>query len=218
MLVGEETGNNEVDSDLNPTLIRSLLEAQEFQDKGKNQPVSYRLADSEISSALANQLDLLEENGLEYMSGYFFKRLLSFHGQECLKCSGNAEKVTTQTESHLVSDIFLYFKKYNNEKSSLFKCNLETLNFVRQIIQIADLVFKRCPAQEQIISLVVNSSMETCVLPQFCTEEMTRKFAHLVAKTMLLNQAKWSNDLMKKKEPKKKKSLPTKKVEKLSHQ
>ena len=33
------------------------------------------------------------------------------------------------------------------------------------IIQIVNLVFKKCPGQKQIISLDVNPSMETCVLP-----------------------------------------------------
>lgn len=215
MLVGEERGNNEVEADSNPTLIRSLLEAQVQE---KTHQVDYRLADQEISSALSTPPDLLEENGLEYMSGYFFKRLLSFHGQECFTCLGNAEKVTNATRSDLVSDIFLHFKKYSSENSTLFKCNLSTVNFVRHIVQISNFVYKRCPSQEQIISLVVNSSLETCVSPQFCSEEMKRKFAHLVARTILFNKAKWSNDLMKKKEPKKKKSNPKKKMEKLSHQ
>lgn len=84
---------------------------------------------TEISSALGNQLDLLEENALKYMCGYFFKRLLSFHVQDCLQSMGNVEKVTSQTESSLVSEIFLHFKKYNNEKSTLYKCNLTTVNF-----------------------------------------------------------------------------------------
>ena len=107
MLVGEESGNNEV-GETDPSLLRTLLQASEKEKKIVNQ---YIFSPEDIQKALDIELDLIEENCLEYLTGYFFKRLLSFHGSECFKCLQNAFKFTKQSETNFVSDIFFVFQK-----------------------------------------------------------------------------------------------------------
>ena len=99
-------------------------------------------------------------------------------------------------------------------------CDSETVEYVRCVLQITNLVFDNIPDQNDIISLVVQSSIHfSKCAPKLCTEQMLVKFTHVIARTMLFYKARWLNDKLKTKIPKArgKKSNEKKKTDKLSH-
>ena len=215
MLEGEDNGNNETEEN-DPTLLRMLINMNDVNSKQK---VSYVLSSEQIEIALSKELDVAEENCIEYVSGYFFKRLLSLHKNACETCSKLAVKLNNQTQCTLVSDIFLYFKRYDTDKATLYKCHNSFVDFVTSVIKVASFAYEHHPSQEDIIALVVNSCLSSTNCSNFmlCEPEKVSRIAHIIARTILFYKSKWANDKMKKTEPKNKKSVKQKKIEKLSH-
>ena len=123
MLIGGETGNNEAEE--GPTLLQSLLQ-RKIEPQSN---ITCLLSVQDTNLALDQELDLTEENCLEYLSGYFFKRLLSFHSTNCQICSNFAQKFTNHAEVSMVSQIFLHFKRYDTDKATLYQCTDNFIHF-----------------------------------------------------------------------------------------
>ena len=78
MLVSEDSANNSTEDD-DQTLLRTLLCSTLKEESEKS--LVFITEDCAIT-ALQRNLDLEEENCLEYLSGYFYKRLLGFHSNK----------------------------------------------------------------------------------------------------------------------------------------
>ena len=144
---------------------------------------------------------MTEENCLEYLSGYFFKRLLSFHSTNCQICSNFAQKFTNHAEVSMVSQFFLHFKRYDTDKATLYQCTDNFIHFVRSVIQVASFMYIHFPAQDNIVSVVVNSFLQNGVNSTklvLCSDNIIHRFAEVIARTILFYRMKWTNDNMKK--------------------
>ena len=214
MLVSEESANNKPD-ETEQTLLRTVLVSK----PNLVQQTPAYLSSESVDAALKKNLDLEEENCLEYIAGHFFKRLLSFHKEKCSICSSHAQKYSNSSNVSSVSHMFMYFKRFQDNKSTLYVCDTDIVDYVRCVLQIANLVFDKIPATENIISLIVQSSIRTKWAPKLCNDQMLAKFTHVVARTILFYKARWLNDMLKSKGPKArgKKSIKKKKTDKLSH-
>ena len=94
------------------------------------------------------------------------------------------------------------------------------IHFVTSAIQVASFMYIHFPAQDNIVSVVVNSFLQNGVNSTklvLCSDNIICWFAEVIARTILFYRMKWTNDNMKKKS-KGKKSAIQKKVDKLSHQ
>ena len=216
MLVSEDSANNSSE-DAGQTLVHTLLCSP--QKEVPEQTVVVHITHSCAISVLQKNLDLEEENCLEYLSGYFYKRLLGFHSdKDCIQCSKYAQKYSKDSLTDSVSHIFLYFKRFNTEKATLYDCKMEFVSYVRYILQICSFVFEKLPDAENIIEIVIQSCLKFSPSSlHLCSNQMIYRFTHVVARTILFYKVKWNNDKLRKKEPKSKKSHAKKKVEKLSH-
>ena len=159
-------------------------------------------------TALSKPLSESEVAILSYCSGYFFRKLLEFHTvkkvlQPCEVCSCHGEKFSQPRQSSILltqSDLFLYFKRYNTDSATLFKCSEHFMHFIQTIIQVthycADLILDE-DRIVNIICLSVNKHLHN--LPQFCSSNKSDRFVSLVARTMLVYRIKWLNNELKSK-------------------
>ena len=171
-----------------------------------------------ILQALSVPFTIPEEVALSYVSGYFFKKLLSFHkksGYKCDKCGNHGSKVTITTDSFEPNDIILYFRRYETDNATLYKCSHEFKLFVQKVSQITNFCFKNLPDFEGLVGLIQNSARHYVTdHPEFCSDEMRIKFLTFVARVFTCYKTKWLNDDLKKaKKRGKKKSKAQKKLD-----
>ena len=152
--------------------------------------------------ALSVPFTMAEEISLPYVTGYFFKKLLSFHkksGYQCDKCGIHGEKVTSMTEAFEANDLILYFRRYESDNATLFKCTPEFKGYVQKVSQVTNFCFIHLLDFEGIVGLIQNSVGHYVTdHPQFCSDEMRTKFLTFVARVFTCYKTKWLNDERKK--------------------
>lgn len=152
--------------------------------------------------AVESSLTDTEETVLSYCSGYFFKKLIRYHGKkECQLCVAHGEKFTAVSTIEQQSDIFMFFKRYNTTSATLYKCSEHFKDFVRTIIKVTNycndyFVLPEVPIVNMVL-LSVKKHLVQESLPKFCTETKLDRFTKLVAKTMLVYRIKWLNGKLK---------------------
>ena len=183
-----------------------------------------------------------EEIALPYTCGYFLKRLIKFHDTkkfksrkiDCHACKNHGEKITNLTDSYRANDLVLYFRRYESNDATLWKCTSHFQDYVGSIIKIVNYCLEHFIEIEGFVSLV-ECSVESYLsqIPDFCCKEMRVRFVRCVARTMVYYKLKWLNNDLKKcraerkkkkaKGPRKKNARKTKKtkvdkkLEKLTH-
>ncbi len=174
--------------------------------------------------AVSKIFSVNEAATLEYVSGYFFRRLMSFHKTDCDTCGKFGGKITASSESPCrVQDSFLYLKRYCTEEATLFKCSTHFNSFIQKVVQIATHCFDTYMEVPGIIGLASNTALHNLFgTPVFCSDNMKIRLVFLVCKTIILNKVKWhNNELRGEKRGKKRASAQNKaaqKLKKLSHQ
>ena len=185
------------------------------------------ISQNDVVTALNKPLNVAEESVLTYCTGYFFRKLLEFHTVKkvlvpCDTCSTHGEKFTQHSTVQSQSDLFLYFKRYNTDSATLYKCSDHFVHFVQTIIQVTNYCAEYILDENRIVSLIVLSvRIHLTSFPQFCSDDKLERFISFVARTMLVYRVKWLNNELKSKKKytkgKGKKTKATRKLEKLTH-
>ena len=183
-----------------------------------------------MMTALSKPLSEAEVSILSYCAGYFFRRLLAFHTVKkvvvpCQVCSIHGEKFTNSSVVQTQSDLFLFFKRYNTDSATLFKCSEHFIDFVQTVIQVTHYCADFILDEDRIVNIIRCSvKKHLSNFPQFCSTDKFDRFVSLVARTMLVYRIKWLNSSLKSKKKfkrgkgkKKKKTKSDRKLEKLTH-
>ncbi len=153
------------------------------------------LSSEETAEVIGTMFNINEAATLQYMAGYFFRRLLKYHKHDCVTCSTHGSHLTAQTEQpQNLSLGFLYLKRYCTSEAKLYQCTDHFTSYVQGLIQIASRCFEDYMDVPGIISLAAQTGLHNLTnVPEFCSTKMHRRFAFLVARTIILNQLKWRN-------------------------
>ena len=179
--------------------------------------------------ALNIPLSESEHSILEYLAGFFFRKLLQFHSvkkvaKSCSTCGVHGHKITSTSVLEQKSDLFLFIKRYNTDTATLYKCSSHFVHLIQVIIQVANFFVEHLLDQPRIVNMIRLSIREHLAnFPQFCTDAKFDRLVSYVARTIVVYRAKWlNNDLRalkkaKKGRGRKSKSKSDKKLEKLMH-
>ena len=134
-----------------------------------------------------------DENALEFLAGYLFKRLMGFHKNSCDKCSVHGSKLASSDKEVPSSQVYILLRRYQGTEASLYRCSQHFKEFVRHIIQIAAYCFQQKREKECLVRKVVCSVLEHLGnLPALC-EPLQTRFIALAARTIILNKMRQKN-------------------------
>ncbi len=177
------------------------------------------LSPDNFSAASQVPLAAMEEGSLMYMSGYFYKRLMSFHkAKDCNVCGKHAEKFDASLPVCLTTNtVFLFFKRYETAHATLYSCSEEFSSFVRIIIQTSNYCFENLYDQSGLVSLAASSVQHYLghKMPTFCSDKLHSRLISLIARTIICYKAKWYNSVIKSKGRNAKKTLSEQKLSSL---
>ena len=151
----------------------------------------------DVRIATEKAMTVQEKGTLPYVSGYFFRRLMGFHQSNCDICSQHGSKITASFVPSDDSELFLFLKRYSNEKATLYKCTDHMESFIWKIIQISVFCFQNHMDSSGIVGKINHAChlyMEN--IPNFCSN-MKDRFVKLVAKVMIVFHMKWKNQELK---------------------
>lgn len=171
-----------------------------FKDIGEKPQSCCILSQHDATKALEGTFDLCEDNTLEYLSGYFFKRLISMHkGKACSECSSHGQKLTEESQIQSANETFLFYKRFCTS-SELIKCSPLFVSYVKAIIQICLYALDNC-CDMQGIGKMVDTTALTYLdpVPALCSRAMQEKLINLITRTILFYEVKWFNDKMRQK-------------------
>ena len=211
-MADEEAKDN---SNCAPDKCATLLEFK----SSKLPPEVVPLTETEVTRSVACQLT--DPNGLSYLSGYFFKKLMNYHKTSktnCDNCVQHGEKIEDSTMEMKSSEVFLFLKKHQG--ATMFRCDDHFNEYVRHIVQIASYCYQQKRDEEGIVQKVV-LTVEKYLrdIPVLCS--LNRRFIALVARTIITGQVRWTNsDIRAKKKFKcgQKNDPAAKKLQRLTHQ
>lgn len=164
---------------------------------------TFTLPAQEIQLAMQKEFDLCEKNVLQYLSGYFLKKLLDSHKRTdlstCPICSQNQDSLLPTSSPNKDSETFLHFKKFCHS-SQLHKCCDKFVNFVKVIIQICMHMIENYFFVEGIGKSIVTSALaylDSKSIPIICSPKVKEELMFLVTRTVLFYQIKWLNHKLK---------------------
>ncbi len=174
---------------------------------------------SEVQLALSK--NPLNENALEYLAGYYFKRLIDFHKTTCTPCSVYGKKIGQMSVQEKEYETYTFLKLYKNTNASLYQVTPHFKDFVKHIIQLATYCFEEKRDTCGIVEKVYRTLMTYFSnLPSFC-KSLYPKFIKMVAKSIITNNIKWENSKIKAKKKtvfgKGKNSKTSRKLHNLAH-
>lgn len=176
-----------------------LLTFDDFESKEEKQRESI-LSIKMVNTALSKAYSIMEKNVLEYLCGYFFKKLLQMHKSDCENCQKFGAKVSVKAKDAQVpiSEVFLYLKVYN-EECHLYKCQSDFVTFIGNVIKISLFVAKHFPHVDGVSKLVENScKLHLNKKPKMCSTEKMLKLIGLISRTIFNYHIKWLNSSEKK--------------------
>ncbi len=181
-----------------------------------NQPISTE--EAKLAMVLPT---LQEKSAFEYVCGYFFRRLLNLHKEDCCLCNQHGWKVSTEVEVCSPTQLFLFLKRYTHspaQSASLYQCNSEMKNFVWNVIQISEFCFKKHTHVKGIVQkIMLSCDKHVLASPALCSG-MKSRFTSLIARVIVMYQVKWANNAMKEKKKEKCRfSKRGEKMKKLKH-
>ncbi len=158
---------------------------------------------------------------MEYVVGYFFRRLLHFHRDPCSTCSQHGTKFTKENVIIPSTQLFMCLKRYESDKATLYQCTEVFKIYSRRIVLLGKFCFAHIPDRKGIINLVTSTAMtHVKEAPKFCTANIHRRFVKLIARTIILNHLRWKNAELKSRGKGKRKRTTdpvSMKLSKLSH-
>ncbi len=179
----------------------------------------------ETKEVVEGILNINEAATLEYMSGYFFRRLKNFHRNDCTICQAHGFSVadTSEKPAGMIPGNFVYLKRYCTKEATLYQCQNHFTSYIKSLIQIAVRCIDDYMDESGIINLATQTGLQNlCNVPVFCTEQLRERLVRTVARTIILSHMKWKNVDRKtnKKCVKRKRaqSKATRKLQKLMHQ
>ena len=160
-------------------------------------------------------------NAIEYLAGYAYKRLVSFHKEECATCFQYGEHITKDTREIRASQYFTCLKRYKDTQSKLFTTSEHFRDFTRHIVQLAAFCFQQNLEDDGLVKKVVLSAQTHLAnLPIFCSN-MEVRIMSLLARAKITNMVKLRNSELKKirkgRKVQKSNAPENQKLRKLSH-
>ncbi len=152
------------------------------------------LTAEQVLFVFSSQFTLFEEQTLRYFSGYIFRRLLNFHSRNtCEICQKLGDKIGPDTVHVQEEDLFIALKRFSDEKSSLFKCSSEFVDYVRKVCQLVDYCFAKYLTTPS-ITRSLNHAVSKYVTPvEVCKQDMLEKMQKTLIRTLFLYKIKWKN-------------------------
>ncbi len=139
----------------------------------------------------------MDQNALEYLSGYIYKRLIGFHKKECDICKVHGARISKDTTEITQDQIFTCLKRYADTNAKMWATSLHFRDFVRHVLQIAAYCFQQNLEEEGLVQKVVLSVQQHLSnFPTFCDDMLPRVIA-LIARTKITNMMKLRNSELK---------------------
>ncbi len=121
-----------------------------------------------------------------------------FHGQKkgnC--CDQHGGKMTVDTTEFPLSQLFVYLKRYDTDKSTLNTPTEAFSSFVRKVSSLTHYCLNKYLSHGGVMNSIAAAVKENTESPQFCTEEMKQKVILQIIRTILNYKLKWQNDTIK---------------------
>ena len=188
---GDCSGNCEADS--TPALL-GLQAIRSFPDFP---PVLFIIDREEFTVANSIPLSLPIQNCMQYLAGFCYRKLIRFHSVKerqgmilkCNSCLALADKFGRDTIPFDETEIFLFFKRYDDNSSTLYRANEELFRFVGTILRVANYFFNHYTTIHHVIMSCVESvlaNVDPNFLPIFCSKIILGKVTTVMAKTFFL--------------------------------
>lgn len=196
------TSSKNLDSNTNceDDELPALVTLNALRSIPKLPPVVFALSAKEVVEALSSTLRGGEEDAIQYLAGYAFKRLLSMHRSKqvegkvmCLICSQFGSKFGNSAVPSGNNDLFLYLKRFEGSKATLYKADPQFCTMVKCVLKVVRYVFVKHLSIPNVLATIVESILEhvsPVVLPNLCSTSHLRKVLHLLSKTLFLFQVK----------------------------
>ncbi len=195
MLKSEKTSNNEEEDEEEEEGKKTLLQLGFDKQLMREEEGGFRPGREEVLQALSCNCTLFEEQGLYYFSGYIVGKMLdSFHSGECVQCCQFAKKVSAKTEKIHEGEMFLFLKRYDDERSTLYSPTPEFVCFVRDTSLIVDYCLKHYFSSPAILKSITNCAAANVCTPPLCSSDVREKTVKHIVKTVFHYKVKWMND------------------------
>ncbi len=170
------------------------------------------LSQEELTHALSSGINFFEDQNVGYFAGYALKRLSDFHKQvSCVTCDLLKSSIRGKVPEEIpAGDFFIWLKKYQDEKSSLFVPSSDFKEYCRQIILVVTYSMDKYVHMPNILKSLNNIVGKQLPHPNFCTPFMRDATISVIVRTLFHYRLKWHNDSIrntKKKSERKKKIL-----------
>ncbi len=194
MLKSEISSNNEWDESTN-LMIMSRENLLTFQ--ADTTGTGFCLSPMEVHEALESSFDILEGQGLQYLSGYLYKTLLNLHpSKTCQTCQKYAGQITSTTTTVNEHEVFVLLKRYEDEKCTLASPTIEFTSYVGKATRVLGYCFRHYLGNHQIVKSLKQVVMDLDS-PAFCSSEKKEKMVAQLVKTLFFNKIKRINDDIK---------------------
>ncbi len=193
MLKSELSSNNE-SSDSTSLLTMGENKLLTFTHNQEDFVVS----DDDIVKAKEYVLKECEPQAVEYFAGYILKKIKEAHIQDsCTDCDQFSKKITVNTTNFEASQLFIFLKRYDDDKSTLYAPETVFTAFVSEVSKITHYCLDKYIAQSG-LQAGIRSAIDKNVLSiNFCSKTMEEKTISLIVRTILNYKLKWINDEIK---------------------
>ncbi len=160
----------------------------------KENTSGFKMSEEEKEEALSSRLEMMEEQALNYFSGYLGNVMRRFHGKkECETCDKHFCKITSETGVVEHQELFTFLKRYDDDTSTLFSPSDDFAGYVRKCCLMLDYCFKKCLTSPNVLQSLKNNLLQI-PSPDFCSKVIKEKVSGHIAKTLFLYHLKKIND------------------------
>ncbi len=192
MLKSERSSNNE---EAEPQGILSMGHDNLLTFCAAIQDVQLTQDDLQVCFKPVQEFD---EQAMMYFGGYILKKLNDFHRQKvCNVCGKYGAKVTVKTEEFPVSQLFIYLKRYDNDKSTLNAPTKDFTSFVQKVCLLTHYFLNKHLSVSGLMHNITDNVYQHVDIPEFCNDEMKQKVCSQIIRTVMNYKLKWQNDCIK---------------------
>ena len=95
------------------------------------------------------------------------------------------------------TSIFLWLKKFADEKSTLKMAKPEFVSYVKKCCLVLHFCFQHYLSERKIIASLLQNLEKYVPIPKYCSQAVGDKVAALIVRTLLFHKLKWINDTVR---------------------
>ncbi len=195
MLKSEKTSNNE-DSD---SFLLKMSGENRLMFEEEDLEAGFILSKEEAAEALSTDFTVLEQQALQFFSGYLIKKALDSHDVKCNQCQSFTGTLCVDTEQVQEEEIFSILRLYDDEKSKLFSPREPFVAFVKSACLILHYCFENYLMSSQIMQSMEEAVASHASIPDLCSQKVKHKTVKLIVRALFFHKLKRVNDALQEK-------------------